>query len=69
MYQGLYDKAKNKIRQDACMKFYDATKPLYLKTNASSVGLGTSLLQVRDGMSCGQDEIPVCLVQNGSIAA
>ena len=27
MYQGLYDKAKNIIRQDACMKFYDASQP------------------------------------------
>ena len=24
MHQGLYDKAKNIIKQDACMKFYDA---------------------------------------------
>ena len=56
MYEELYDKAKNIIKQDACMKFYDASKPLYLETDASSIGLGTGLLQVRDCMNCRLDE-------------
>ena len=48
MYKGLYNKAKNVIRQDTCMKFYDASKLLHLKTDVSGIGL----LQVRDGMHC-----------------
>ena len=36
----------NKIdyREDACMKFYDEEKPLYLETDASDVQLGADLL-------------------------
>ena len=40
------------------MKFYDETKPLYLKTDASGVGLGTALLQTRDGTTCPKDIVP-----------
>ena len=29
------------------MKFYDETKPLYIKTDASGVGPGAALLQTR----------------------
>ena len=29
------------------MKFYDKPKPLYLETDASGIGLGSSLLQTR----------------------
>ena len=29
MYQELYNKAMKIIKQDACKKFYDASKPLY----------------------------------------
>ena len=39
------------------MKFCDASKPLYLETDAFGVGLGFSLPQLRDCMNCGQDEI------------
>ena len=35
------------------MEFYDASKPLYLETDAYSVSLGAGLLEVRDRMSCG----------------
>ena len=58
MYHGLYDKATNIIKQDAFMKFYDALKPLYLETDASSISLRAGLLQVRAGMNCGCDEVP-----------
>ena len=57
MYRDLYDKVKNIIKQEACIKFCDASKSLYLETDASSVGLADSLLQVRDGTNCGQDEV------------
>ena len=56
MYQGIYNKAKYLFRQYICMKFYGALKPLNLETD--SVNLGAGLLQVRDGMNCGHDEIP-----------
>ena len=58
MYQDLYDKAKKIIKKDTCMKFYDESRPLYLETDASGVGLGDGLLQVRESMICGCDEIP-----------
>ena len=44
MYQDLYDKAKNIMRKEVCMKFYDTTKPLYLVTDAINIGLGADLL-------------------------
>ena len=31
MSQDLYDKAKMIIKKDACMKFYDASRHLYLE--------------------------------------
>ena len=40
------------------MKFYDASKPLHLERDASGVSPGAGLLQVRDQINCGQDEIP-----------
>ena len=45
-YQVLYDKAKRLMTRDACMKFYDALKLLYLEMDASGVGLGASILQM-----------------------
>ena len=41
-----------------CMKFYDDTKPLYFKTDASGIGLGAALLQLRDNMNCPKDTVP-----------
>ena len=58
LYQELYDKTKDLMRHDACMKFYDIFNPLYLKTGASSIGLDVVLLQGRDSMNCGQDQVP-----------
>ena len=40
------------------MEFYDETKPLYLETNTSGVGLGAGLLQTRSGTSCPRDMAP-----------
>ena len=35
------------------MKFQNASRPLYLETDATGVGLRARLLQVSDGMNCG----------------
>ena len=37
-YQKMFDKAKAIMKEDACMNFYDETKPLYIETDASEVG-------------------------------
>ena len=39
------------------MKFHNALKPLYLDMDASGIGLQTSLLQMREGMNLGHDEV------------
>ena len=40
------------------MKFYNESKPLYLETDESGVGLGAALLQMRDGATCQKDIAP-----------
>ena len=40
------------------MKFYDSTRLVYLETDASGVGLGARLLQVKDDMDYGHDHLP-----------
>ena len=40
------------------MKSYKETKPLYLQTDASWIGLGATLLQTRDGATCPRDKVP-----------
>ena len=57
-YQSLFIKAKLLIKSEMCMKFYDDTKPLYLKTDASGVGLGATLLQTQEGTTCQKDMVP-----------
>ena len=57
-YQDNYEKAKSLIKDNACMKFYDEIKPLYLVTDASGIGLSAALLQTRDGMSCPKESAP-----------
>ena len=52
MFQDLYEKAKNIIKQNTCMKFFDASKPLYLEAESSGINLETGLFQVRDNMNC-----------------
>ena len=54
------------------MKFYDTSKPLHLETDASGIGLGAGLLQVRDGLNCRSDDIlndtalhPIAFVSRG----
>ena len=57
-YQSLFNKAKLLIKSDMCMKFYDDTKPLYLETDRSGVGLGAALLQTWEGATCQKDTVP-----------
>ena len=40
------------------MKFYDDTKPLYIKTDASGIGLRAALLQLRDNTVCQKGMVP-----------
>ena len=56
-YQKMFDKAKAIIKEDACMKFYDETKPLYIETDASGAGLGNALLETRSNASSHRDEV------------
>ena len=51
-YQQLFDKAKSLMKAEVCMKFYDDTKPLYLETDASGIGLGAALLQLCNNTAC-----------------
>ena len=51
-------KAKAIIEEDACMKFYDETKPLYIEVDASGVQLGAALLQTRSNTNFPKDEAP-----------
>ena len=57
-YQQLFNKAKLLIKVEMCIKFYYDTKPLYLETDASGIGLGVALLQLRDNMGCQKDTAP-----------
>ena len=40
------------------MEFYDETRPLYLKTDISGVGVGAVLMQIRDRLNCPEEEAP-----------
>ena len=57
-YQQQFEKAKSLIQAEMCMKFYDDTKPLYIETDASGVGLGAALLQLRDNTACQKGMAP-----------
>ena len=57
-YQKIFNKAKSTIKEDACMKFYDQTKPLYIETDIPGFGLGAALLQTGSGTSCPRVEAP-----------
>ena len=54
----MFDKGKAMIKEDACMRFYDETRPLYRETDVSGVGLGAAILQTRSNTSCHKDELP-----------
>ena len=43
-HQAINDSIKSLIKADACMKFYDKSKSLHLETDASRLGLETTLL-------------------------
>ena len=51
-------KAKFLIKAEMYIKFYDDTKLLYLETDASRIGLGVALLQLRDNTVCQKDTAP-----------
>ena len=57
MHQDLYDRAEKIIKKDACMKFCDTSRPLYLENNALGVSLGATLLQVRVEMNYGHGRV------------
>ena len=57
-YQELYDRATSLVKEDMYMKYYNVRKPLNLEMDTSGVGLGTTLLHVRDDLSCRYDEVP-----------
>ena len=58
----LYIKAslikKSLIKTNACMKFYDETKALFLETDVSGIGLNATLLQTRNGITCPKYSAP-----------
>ena len=54
----IFNEVKGIIKEDACVEFYDETKPLYMKLDASEVGLGATMLQTRNNTSCAKDEVP-----------
>ena len=54
----MFEEIKAIIKEDACMTFYNETKPLYIETDMSQVGLGANLLQTRHNMSCHRDVMP-----------
>ena len=58
-YQQWFQKAKLLSKAKMCMKFYDDTKPFYLETDTSGIGLGgAALLQHRDNMACQKGMAP-----------
>ena len=53
----MFNKAKAFIK-GVCMKYCDETKLLYIEMDASGVGLGAPLLQIRNNTSCTKHEAP-----------
>ena len=45
-------------------EIYNDTKPLYLDTNTSRVGLGAALLQTWEGTTCQKDMVPDNTIQH-----
>ena len=44
MYQGLYNRAKNIVKTNACMTFYDAARTLYLEADTVGIGHGAGII-------------------------
>ena len=55
---GPVSQSKEDGPEDACMKFYNASRPLYLEAEALGVGLRARLLQKWDDMKCTCDAVP-----------
>ena len=55
MYQDLYYRAKNTVKKMHVCNSMTQQDPF---TYASGDGLGARLVQVRDVMNCGHDEVP-----------
>ena len=49
--------AKRIMKKDTCIKFHDESQPLYMEIDASSINLGTGLLQLKEGMNCEHDKV------------
>ena len=54
----MFNKAKSLIKAEVCMTLYNDTKPLYLETDASGVGLGAALLQLCQNTACQKGMAP-----------
>ena len=57
-FKELYRRSEALIMKKACMTFYNEKKTLFLKTEASGVGLEAGLLQVRHGINCLKGKAP-----------
>ena len=57
-YQQPFEKAKSLIKADIGMNFYNDTKPLYLETDVSGVGLEAALLQLHNNATCQKGMVP-----------
>ena len=53
-----YTRAKNIIKKNATMAFYDKKWQLYLETDVFGVSLQAGFLQARDGMQLPRNESP-----------
>ena len=56
-YFGRFSSATS-VLCDVYMEFYNEKEPLYLKTNALSIGIGAGLLQAKDLLQLPYDEVP-----------
>ena len=71
-YKNLYDRAKNIMKKNAVMVFYNEKEQLYLETDVLGVGLGASILHVTDEMQFPKNEAPdnavmwpiACMIKN-----
>ena len=68
-YQALFDKAKSVIKGYVCMNFYSETKPLYLETDMSGIGLEATLLQTRNGATCLRNMAPYIYQSHSQVKA